>query len=257
MKTLNKSTLAIAVAVASLASANAAVVFTDDFESPDLDAGGPLTYSLTGTSATSRTASSDWVRSTAGYGASSNGLIDAAYEGFTAPGGNQAYGFRYSNSGVTTSFGTIGALTAGTIITVSFDVFDDGTNGGSTPLSAALATFDGAGTRNDTDGGGGLLQNTSSYLGAVSGSAPASGFSTWQIIYTVGDDVLDADGAGAGTATTFDTGVLGDDIALRFQGATNSASIDNVSIDISVVPEPSTTALLGLGGLALILRRRK
>ncbi len=27
--------------------------------------------------------------------------------------------------------------------------------------------------------------------------------------------------------------------------------------DISAVPEPSTTALLGLGGLALILRRRK
>jgi hypothetical protein len=33
--------------------------------------------------------------------------------------------------------------------------------------------------------------------------------------------------------------------------------IDDVSLEVSVVPEPTTTALLGLGGLALILRRRK
>ena len=35
----------------------------------------------------------------------------------------------------------------------------------------------------------------------------------------------------------------------------NTASIDNVSI--TAVPEPSAAALLGLGGIALILRRRK
>ena len=32
---------------------------------------------------------------------------------------------------------------------------------------------------------------------------------------------------------------------------------DNVLLTVGVVPEPTTTALLGLGGLALILRRRK
>lgn len=35
------------------------------------------------------------------------------------------------------------------------------------------------------------------------------------------------------------------------------AHIGGVTFDTVVVPEPSTTALLGLGGLALILRRRK
>ena len=32
---------------------------------------------------------------------------------------------------------------------------------------------------------------------------------------------------------------------------------DTISIGLAAIPEPSTTALLGLGGLALILRRRK
>lgn len=40
-------------------------------------------------------------------------------------------------------------------------------------------------------------------------------------------------------------------------GATVTNNYDNFSISVDTVPEPSSTALLGLGGLALILRRRK
>ena len=41
-------------------------------------------------------------------------------------------------------------------------------------------------------------------------------------------------------------------------GAVNGSSFDLMSVtDFTPVPEPSSTALLGLGGLALILRRRK
>ena len=48
------------------------------------------------------------------------------------------------------------------------------------------------------------------------------------------------------------------DVQIRITGLGGgvfNGSIDNISVD--AVPEPTTTALLGLGGLALILRRRK
>jgi hypothetical protein len=44
-------------------------------------------------------------------------------------------------------------------------------------------------------------------------------------------------------------------INVRIAAESGTVYADNVSLDL--VPEPSTTALLGLGGLALILRRRK
>jgi hypothetical protein len=45
--------------------------------------------------------------------------------------------------------------------------------------------------------------------------------------------------------------------ALALDGSTLSYKDNGGTFTVSVVPEPSTTALLGLGGLALILRRRK
>ena len=45
--------------------------------------------------------------------------------------------------------------------------------------------------------------------------------------------------------------------ATETTGALNSITISGVTFDSVAVPEPSTTALLGLGGLALIMRRRK
>lgn len=40
-------------------------------------------------------------------------------------------------------------------------------------------------------------------------------------------------------------------------GGANDWYADDVTVNITTVPEPSATALLGLGGLALIMRRRK
>ncbi len=51
-------------------------------------------------------------------------------------------------------------------------------------------------------------------------------------------------------------GEVGNDLFVTFSAAPQPL-IDNVRVTETLVPEPSTTALLGLGGLALILRRRK
>jgi hypothetical protein len=49
----------------------------------------------------------------------------------------------------------------------------------------------------------------------------------------------------------------GEDLNLKITGSGAGVGIDNVSLEVNAVPEPSSAALLGLGGLALILRRRK
>ena len=48
----------------------------------------------------------------------------------------------------------------------------------------------------------------------------------------------------------------GDKALLHLSAAGETVFLNAVN-DFTAVPEPSSTALLGLGGLALILRRRK
>ena len=60
-------------------------------------------------------------------------------------------------------------------------------------------------------------------------------------------------------APDFTTDGLGN-FSITFRGQSSPlvrSDIDGIAFDTVAVPEPSTTALLGLGGLALILRRRK
>ena len=50
----------------------------------------------------------------------------------------------------------------------------------------------------------------------------------------------------------------GEQIGIGFYNSVGTQTLfDNVRLDIVAVPEPSSAALLGLGGFALILRRRK
>ncbi|NWK56930.1 PEP-CTERM sorting domain-containing protein [Verrucomicrobiaceae bacterium N1E253] len=53
----------------------------------------------------------------------------------------------------------------------------------------------------------------------------------------------------------------GDTIELRFYesggGSDRGLQLADLQLDVTTIPEPSSSALLGLGGLALILRRRK
>ncbi|MGJ8657748.1 MAG: PEP-CTERM sorting domain-containing protein [Akkermansiaceae bacterium] len=96
-------------------------------------------------------------------------------------------------------------------------------------------------------------------------TTPTTFNSFTEVSTTQQTDLLTLAGAGANVAST--DFLLADGEALTFflVGTQNSSSVtrawefDNISISGTTipVPEPSSTALLGLGGLALILRRRK
>lgn len=265
MKPASRISLLGLAGLALSASANAAVVFFDDFENGLNDAtvddttGGysqtanvsGSTYSVSNTSRSYNTTL--WVDTTTGFGSDRQGLINenAVNEVAVLPpeGGSQAYAFRYTNSGVTTASGVIGALTVGTTITVSFNVFVDAFNGGNN-YAVYLATFNG-GTRVDMDDGG-PAQGTTALLARAVGAATSEAYQTVSFSYTVGDDMIDQNG----DTVPYNSAVLGHDIAIRFDGQTSAASWDNVSVDITVVPEPSAALLGSLGLLALLRRRR-
>ena len=218
--------------IASFASA--AVVFTDDFETPD------VTSAQSDGNTSGAINSDNWVKASNGFGSGRQGTVDEAHGDFTDPAGEQAYAFRYTNSGITTTFGSIGSAAVGTVITVNFDVVMDGHNS-TTPYLAALVTFDGAGTRNRINGG--VSDNVSSVLATTSGNSTTDGsYTNVEFSYTI--DSAD------------DAAVIGHDIALRFDGATSTAIIDNVTVDVVAVPEASA-ALLGCLGALMLLRRRR
>ena len=200
------------------------VVFFDNFEAGGNPSALPATsgsYSNTpdvtdaqstgNTSGASNTAL--WVRATQGFGASRCGLVDESAGAFTDPVGEQAFAFRYTNSGLTSAFGVIGSLTAGTTYTVSFDVVADSA---ATPYNMQFVTFNGAGTRNDIRSD----SFVSKVLASRNGNAPGDGsYQTVSFEFTP-DPVLDA-------------AVIGHDLAIRFKGATTSANIDNVNVSSS------------------------
>ena len=124
--------------------------------------------------------------------------------------------------------------------------------------------------------------NLETYLGSVRVETGTHTKGTWQhvaqtISFNSGTNLVTMetflDGVSTGTARTFTDAGFGD-VAINLGRARNSASdrpfdgkfddikfydevLDAAGIQAASVPEPSSAALLGLGGLALILRRRK
>lgn len=76
-----------------------------------------------------------------------------------------------------------------------------------------------------------------------------------------------SEGSTGGTLTTVVTSAQAtgnDEVIVKFQGIDRSGvstisrrAIDNVALTMVAVPEPSSAVLLGLGGIALMMRRRK
>ncbi|WP_235203453.1 PEP-CTERM sorting domain-containing protein [Sulfuriroseicoccus oceanibius] len=59
------------------------------------------------------------------------------------------------------------------------------------------------------------------------------------------------------TVTGADIAAGRDHVVIQYSHSQNWGETQDVTLDVTAVPEPSSAALLGLGGLALILRRRK
>ncbi|NNC87705.1 MAG: hypothetical protein HKN82_04505 [Akkermansiaceae bacterium] len=184
----------------------AGLLFSEDFESPDVAANA-------GDGDTNKTLpdNGNWVGATQGFGANRRGITDKAGGDFSAPDPNmQAFAFRYTNSGLTTAEGAIGALAAGVTYTVTFDVVrDDGRNSG-TPYNMEFIALDPGANRTECRGA-----RPGTILASTSGNAPGDG--TWA---TVSIDFTPEAGDPS----------LGRDIGVRFLGATTSAIIDNVSV---------------------------
>jgi len=223
-------------------------VLSDNFEPGANPYGGTTpdvaTYTVASTSLQANTVL--WVRATNGYGSTKNGLVDEMENSganFTDPTGTQAYAFRYTNSGVTTASNKVGRLVAGGIYKVTFDVVMDGFNS-QTFYAGYLLLFDEGATRIDCTG---YNKNTAAVLAVATGHAPADGsYVTVSFTYTVGDEVVDNDGVGAGTGTTWSDTLLGKDLAIRFtQGGSGAhAIIDNVVIKDMTVPPPAAGTMI-------------
>ena len=107
-----------------------------------------------------------------------------------------------------------------------------------------------------------LYHNYSSAAGTRLEYSALGDFSDSQNVMTWASNAVANNQWTAGSVTLNEgTYTFTDTAKIRFRsgGFANSTHgyLDNITITAGVVPEPSSTALLGLGGLALILRRRK
>ncbi len=205
----------LAIISASAMGAQAAVVFSDDFES----------YNL-----------SDPAAMSPNWAWNGNGTAPNASRIFNTPnfGGSRLW---IANAGAARAGSGINSTAV-----IALDAATDYV------FSAALVT--------ETDQAGRTATGTVTLL--VDGATVAT-----QAFTARGDGTGADDNTYEDQMTTFDfnSGAGGNlEIRIAFDDADGSnpfVGIDNVGVETAPVPEPSSAALLGLGGLALILRRRK
>lgn len=183
--------------------------------------------------------------------------------------------------GANLRLGNVGSTT--TLTTITFDLYEQSGVGSNALLFGfGDADLNGSGASHAwsiNDGAIGLASNTTLSDGSLATLDEDTHYIASLVLNKSGSTQaiegsaisLDADQSALffynvsnGTMTyggTFDsTGPSPDNFYFRnFSSGDNEIIIDNFSVydNLVAVPEPSSTALLGLGGLALILRRRK
>jgi hypothetical protein len=193
------------------------VLFTETFESPVVSGFDPTPPEVP-----------NWVGATTGFGAARMGLDEVSSTNWTSPSGSntQVYNCRYTNSGITTREGVIGSLDVNNVTyTVSFDVqFDKRLTGSwgadpSNQYNMQLYAADNIADVDRVNHTGNIVGATllNDYTNADGGVVPDDDqFHTFRFSYTT-DPVTDAS-------------LDGQDICVRFKGATSSAVIDNVRV---------------------------
>ncbi|MFK7788991.1 MAG: hypothetical protein AB8C95_05770 [Phycisphaeraceae bacterium] len=189
------------------------VLLEEDFESPDVTAAQSITR-------TSRVIPTGWIGATKGYKSNYRGIADEAYGDFTDPVGEQAFAFRYTNSGLSTSSGTIGTLVEEKLYTLSFDVVLDNYYSGTYYL-VELVAYDSGDNRAEM-----RVNRPGTILASGTGNATTDGEYGNVTLTFIADAITHADS-------------IGKDLAVRMIGGTRTATIDHV---VMIMGEPKDEA---------------
>ncbi len=220
------------VGVALASSIQAAVLYSDDFEAVPVPASPGYLYGSAGGWTDTNLVGGNWWYDSA-YGAANSRA---------APFGNIALhtksSYKYRETGATFVSGTTYRLTARAAIDIN------NTDG-------RIFLYFGLSGTGDINDGNSLARADFTGTGAIplGGASFASDSSDWE--------GLDAGNWGAivleYVATGADDG-LGISIGVWGNG---DSTVDNLVVETVVVPEPSSSLMLGLGGLSLLMRRRR
>ncbi|NWK57334.1 PEP-CTERM sorting domain-containing protein [Verrucomicrobiaceae bacterium N1E253] len=257
-------------AIITMGTAQSATVFSADFSGSTATTSGTAITGLTSASnLDAGTSPGSWSGLATSTGGTTSG-IDVTSAAATAMSGNWMLIGRSTNDTSHSTTATIDLsseiLLDGATISMDLNIRNSGgENGGLlvtgyTSGGTALFTFTGGNggspygqrelaTSSDISG---TRDNTHNNLWSENGDGKTINLSLAAAGYT-----LTGDGGTTNLAGSyFASGDLAS-IKIEAKGSKALWGIDNISVAGTVVPEPSSTALLGLGGIALILRRRK
>ncbi|MEX2671051.1 MAG: PEP-CTERM sorting domain-containing protein [Phycisphaeraceae bacterium] len=193
------------------------------------------------------------------------GLTNSAHWGFSAVVNLNA--IPSTSAGIDPAFGGTGVPGTGEDVNGESTVMQIGFTPGTSVMLQTFNTAGGAdGTPNwaihipgvvlfsaDPTQGGGLTPGVDQHLEVIFDGA-------WKLFIDGSEVPLNAAG-GFDTVINPDTGLRigasnnGDNVVRGFDGIIRSASISEFQ-EVTVIPEPASMALLGIGGLALLRRRR-